>query len=172
MWAPSCVPKTADHLQRQRSHQEIHKSSRVVNTKLCPLMFYLYIDAIEEECSLSLLRIYWPSQNIFSVPKRNIYFSQFEMKWTHPYKSEIQCILHIMYITILLHTKMKKYRDLSKIHCMLFMWCIHSVWNTLLVCVALQGRVVFLFHVIKFHTLQVTHASPSRPGIPWQKSNI
>ena len=43
------------------------------------------------------------------------------------------------------------------------------VEHSLLLYVALQDRVIFLFHMIKLHTLHDTHASPSRPGISWQK---
>ena len=60
MWAPSCVPKTADHLHRQRSHQEIHKSSRVVDTKNGPINV------------LSLDRCNWGGVLLFTVIAKDI----------------------------------------------------------------------------------------------------
>ena len=73
MWAPPCALETADHLQRQRSHQAIHYPSQVGPTKLCPYIPSI-IDPVDE-CSLSQTKIYWPSKNNISVPKRNDNFS-------------------------------------------------------------------------------------------------
>ena len=76
MWAPPCALETADHLQRQRSHQAIRYPSQVGSTKLCPYIPSI-IDPVDE-CSLSQPKIYWPSKNNLSVPKRNDNFSNWK----------------------------------------------------------------------------------------------
>ena len=64
-------------------------------------------------------------EKVFCTKKK--YFL-LNLKWNeHTHKKwNLKCLLH---------TNIKKYSDLAKIHCMLFMWCIHSVWNNHSFCV-------------------------------------